>query len=120
MFYKVKQGDIIWLDFDPQMGREQKGRRPAIVISNNAFNEFTKSLAMLCPITNTDRNFPMHIRLDDRTVTNGVIMCDQAKVFDIQRRNASFIEAAPMEIVIEVTEMIKKIIEIEDDVDSAE
>lgn len=49
-----EQGDIVYLDFDPQSGHEQKGRRPALVISNNLFNRVS-SLTMVCPITHTDR-----------------------------------------------------------------
>jgi len=49
----VKQGDIIWLDFNPQTGHEQSGRRPALVVSNESFNRFSK-MAIVCPITNTD------------------------------------------------------------------
>jgi len=48
----VKQGDIIWLDFNPQTGHEQNGRRPAVVVSNESFNRFSK-MAIVCPITNT-------------------------------------------------------------------
>ena len=48
----VKQGDIIWLDFNPQTGHEQSGRRPAVVVSNESFNRFSK-MAIVCPITNT-------------------------------------------------------------------
>jgi mRNA interferase MazF len=47
----VKQGDLIWLDFDLQLGHEQKGRRPALVVSNETFNNFS-NLAIVCPITN--------------------------------------------------------------------
>ena len=49
-----EQGDIVYLDFDPQSGHEQKSRRPALVISNNLFNRVS-SLTMVCPITHTDR-----------------------------------------------------------------
>ena len=49
-----EQGDIVYLDFDPQSGHEQKGRRPALVVSNNLFNRVS-SLTMVCPITHTDR-----------------------------------------------------------------
>ncbi len=63
MLYIPMQGDIIFLGFDPRAGHEQKGRRPAVVVSNNVFNQFTR-LAMVCPITNTKRSFPLHIPLD--------------------------------------------------------
>ena len=61
----VKQGDIIKISFNPQSGHEQAGYRPAVVVSNNYFNNITK-LAMVCPITNSPNEFPLHIKLDDR------------------------------------------------------
>ena len=112
MAYHAKQGDIIWLDFDPQAGHEQKGRRPAIVVSNNKFNRFEKVTAMVCPITNTDRSIPIHVKLDARTKTNGVIMCDQAKILDLQGRNADLIEKAPDDIIIEVVDIVIGFVEI--------
>jgi len=66
----VKQGDIIKLNFDPQSGREQAGYRPAVVISNDIFNIKT-NMEIVCPITNTNRSFPLHIPLDNRTTTTG-------------------------------------------------
>lgn len=84
MSYTPEQGDIITLEFDPQAGHEQKGRRPAIVVSNNTFNNFTK-IAMVCPITNTNRGFPLHVVLDARVTTTGVVMCEQVKL-SIYRR----------------------------------
>ena len=68
-----EQGDIVYLDFNPQAGHEQRGRRPAVVISNNMYNRFSKML-MLCPITNTNKEHPFHIKLDGRTKTTGVIL----------------------------------------------
>jgi mRNA interferase MazF len=107
----VRQGDIVWLNFDPQSGHEQKGRRPALVVSNAVFHSITKTTAMVCPITKTDKNSPIRIRLDSRTITAGVIMCDQAKIFDVASRDASFIEKAPVDIVAEVIDIISGIIE---------
>jgi len=114
MSYKAKQGDIIWINFDPQAGIEQKGRRPAIVVSNETFNTFTKRGAMICPITNTDRGIPLHVNLDDRTKTTGVILTDQAKILDLTQRNAAYIEKAPKEIILEVIDIISGFIEIEE------
>lgn len=110
----VKQGDIIRLDFDPQAGREQSGRRPALVVSNSSFTQTTRTTAMVCPITRTDKSLPFHIRLDDRTQTTGVVLCDQAKIFDIQARNYEFVEEAPKDIVLEVVDIINGFVEIED------
>ena len=72
-----EQGDIVYLDFDPQAGHEQRGRRPALVVSNNLFNRVS-SLTMVCPITHTDKGHPFHIRLDDTTKTDGVVLCEDA------------------------------------------
>jgi mRNA interferase MazF len=109
----VKQGDIIWLDFDPQTGHEQKGRRPALVISNETFNNFS-SLAIVCPITNTNKNHPFHVKLDKRTKTKGVVLSDQSRTLDIKARNYEFIEKIPNDILIEVIDIIGGFIEGED------
>lgn len=111
MGYIPEQGDIILLEFDPQAGHEQKGRRPAFVASNNIFNQFTK-MAIVCPITNTNKGFPLHVRLDERTKTTGVIMCEQAKSLDISARNASFLEKVPEDILEEVIDILIGFIEV--------
>ena len=106
----VKQGSIVWLDFDPQAGYEQKGRRPALVISNDTFNNFSK-MAIVCPITNTDKNHPFHIKLNENTKTTGVILCDQARTLDINARKYEFIENIPEVILLEVIDIIFGFIE---------
>jgi mRNA interferase MazF len=111
MVYIPEQGDIILLEFDPQAGHEQKGRRPAFVVSNNTFNQFTR-IAVVCPITNTNKGFPLHIPLDEKTNTIGVIMCEQVKSLDISARNALFLEKAPKDILEEVIDIITGFIEI--------
>ncbi|MCL2855241.1 MAG: type II toxin-antitoxin system PemK/MazF family toxin [Defluviitaleaceae bacterium] len=103
----VKQGDIVWMDFDPQLGHEQKGRRPALIVSNEDFHFATNQrMAMVCPVTNANRPFPLHIPLDSRTQTTGHIMCEQVKVFDIRIRNVQYIEAVPDDILDEVIDVI--------------
>lgn len=106
-----EQGDIIYLDFDPQSGHEQRGRRPALVLSNNVYNRFN-NLLMVCPITNTDRGLPFHVKLDARTKTTGVIMCDQARTLDVSARNGSFEEKAPADLVAEAVDLVISFIEI--------
>jgi mRNA interferase MazF len=108
----VKQGSLVWLNFDPQTGHEQKGRRPALVISNETFNHFS-NLAIVCPITNTDKDYPFHIKLDERTKTTGVILCDQARALDINAREYEFIETIPDDIVSEVIDIMYGFIEME-------
>ena len=106
MGYIPEQGDIILLQFDPQAGHEQKGRRPALVVSNTTFNQFTK-IAIVCPITNTNRAFPLHVPLDERTKTTGVIMCEQVKSLDISARKATFLERASEDILEEVVDILR-------------
>ena len=99
--YCPAKGDFIALTFDPQSGHEQKGRRPALVISNTLFNDKT-GLAMVCPITNTDRKSPLHVRLPETCVLTGVVMVEQVKSVDYHSRKAKFIERAPQPILNEV------------------
>ena len=106
-----EQGDIVYLDFDPQAGHEQKGSRPALVVSNDLFNRVS-SLTMVCPITHTDRNHPFHLRLDGRTKTDGVILCDQARMLDLTSRHATFAEKAPADLIAEAVDMIMGFLEI--------
>ncbi|MDR0917124.1 MAG: type II toxin-antitoxin system PemK/MazF family toxin [Oscillospiraceae bacterium] len=103
--YTPIYGDIIWLDFDPQSGHEQSGRRPAIVVNNSEYHIYTKTLTIVCPITNANRHFPLHVPLDG-TVTTGYIMCEQVKALDISSRNAEFIERAPNDIMGYVTHLL--------------
>jgi mRNA interferase MazF len=108
----VKQGDIVWLDFDPQTGHEQKGRRPALVVSNETFNNFSK-LAIVYPITKTDKNYPFHVKLDKRTGTTGVVLYDQTRTLDINARNYEYIETIPKDILLDIVDIIAGFIEIE-------
>jgi len=114
MEYVPEQGDIIILEFDPQAGREQKGKRSAFVVSNSVFNHFTK-MAVVCPISNTDRGFPLHISLDQNTdqntKTKGVIMCEQVKSLDVSARKATFLEKAPNDILEEVIDVLVGFVE---------
>lgn len=106
-----EQGDIVYLDFDPQAGHEQKGRRPALVVSNDLFNRIS-SLTMVCPITHTDRGHPFHVRLDGRTKTDGIVMCDQARMLDLASRRAVFEEKAPADLVAEAVDLLIGFVEI--------
>ena len=107
----VKQGDIIFLDFETGAGHGQKGRRPAIVISNHLFNQFS-GLAMVCPITHTDKNHPLHIRLEETLKTKGVILCDQARILDVTARNAFFVESVSLDLVTRLSDMISGFVEL--------
>lgn len=111
MNYIPKQGDIIYLDLHPQIGHEQTGRRPAVVVSCNEFNRFS-TVHFVCPITNTDRPNPFHVPLDERTKVTGFIMCDQGKTLDIKARNVQFAEGLPYDIMREVSDILIGIVEL--------
>jgi len=110
MAYQPKQGDIVVIDFDPQAGHEQKGRRPCIIASNDQFYIRTK-LAMVCPITNTVSRFPMHVLLDGRSRTTGEITCEQVKCLDINARNPSYKETISDDLLDEVIDLICSFVE---------
>ena len=103
--YVPAQGDLVALNFDPQAGHEQKGRRPALVISKEAFNKGT-GMAICCPITNTDRRVPLHVPIASRTSLNGFVMCEQVKSLDFKARGFKFIESAPCDVVDDVLAII--------------
>lgn len=91
MTYIPQKGDFVAVNFDPQTGHEQKGRRPALVISNTLFNKHT-GLAMVCPITNTNRKFPFHVAVPEESSLTGFIMVEQVKSIDFRKRKIKYIE----------------------------
>ena len=106
----VKQGDIIKVNFNPQMGHEQAGYRPALVVSNDIFQTQTR-LAIVCPITNTDNKFPLHVSLDSRTKTTGVVLCEHIRTLDLNSRPYIFIERIPDDILDKIIDIISAEIE---------
>ena len=107
----VKQGDIIKVSFNTDLEQEQQGSYPAIVVSNNEFNKRTK-LAVVCPITNTDNSFPLHVPLDKRTSTTGVILCEHMRTLDLNARKNRHVERVPADILKLVTDIVSAEIEI--------
>ena len=107
--YVPEQGDIVALNFDPQSGHEQKGRRPAIIMSNKIFNQHL-GLAFACPITNTKRDFPFHIAVESENIT-GYIMAEQMKSIDYKSRNIKFIEKANAQMVNDILSIIDSILD---------
>lgn len=99
--YVPQKGDFVMVTLDPQSGHEQKGRRPALVISNTLFNKHT-GLAIVCPITNTDWNFPFHVKVADQSSITGYIMVEQVKSIDFVSRKVRLVKKAPSEILNEV------------------
>ena len=97
----VRQGDIVLVNFTPQSGHEQAGKRPAVVVSNDVFNEKT-SMTIVCPVTNADNKFPLHVPLDGRTRTTGVILCEHVKALDIEAWGYKVVERALSDILARV------------------
>lgn len=79
------RGDLVWLDFDPQAGREQAGRRPAIVLSELEFNERT-GFAVVCPITSQSKNYAFEVPIPEGLPFTGVVLTDQFKSLDVRNR----------------------------------
>ena len=87
-----KQGDIIFLDFDPQAGHEQAGRRPALVVSEQAFNQ-TTGFAAVCPITNQGKGYPFEVPLTGTQKATGYVLSDQFKSLDIRARGFKIVDS---------------------------
>ena len=103
--YIPNKGDVIAVSFDPQSGHEQKGRRPALVISNDLFNQST-GLAIVCPITRTRRGVPFHVSLPEETSVTGFVMVEQVKAIDFRARRVKLIEKAPVSTLNEVLSIL--------------
>lgn len=103
--YIPRQDDIIAITFDPQSGHEQKGSRPALVVSKGLFNRST-GLAIVCPLTNTDRGFPFHLPVPASSSLTGFIMVEQVKSVDFSTRRAKRIESASDELLANVLSIL--------------
>lgn len=106
--YIPERGDLIWLNFTPQAGHEQAGKRPAIVISPSSYNSKT-SLMIACPITSKVKNYPFEVSVNGKKIS-GVVLSDQVKSLDWKVREASFIEKASDIVISEVQEKLALLI----------
>ena len=105
--HKPRQGDIVDISLDPQAGHEQAGRRPALVVWGNDTLNLIPGMALLCPISNTDNGFPLHIPLDSFSKhTTGYVLCEQSKVLDLNERNASFRDRASNAVLQQVLDIL--------------
>ncbi len=108
--YIPKQGDIVFLDFNPTKGHEQAGMRPAVVISTNIFNQNTK-MVMLCPITSNNKEFPTHYQLEDTKRVHGSVLCEHIRSIDYEIRNLKFVEQLSSNDFISVLTLLNACIE---------
>jgi len=96
--YVPRKGDIVYLDFDAQAGHEQRRRRPALVVSNDVFNQRT-GLCIACPITSTSRGFPLHLPLPEGLSVTGFVMIEQVMSVDFRFRRAQKAVTAPAAVL---------------------
>ena len=92
------RGSLVWLEFTPQAGRKQAGRRPAIVLTTRAYHE-RSALAVVCPITSTEHGWPMEVKLPEGLAVSGVILVDQIRSIDRDARFLKIVGSAPPEIL---------------------
>ncbi|MCL2793569.1 MAG: endoribonuclease MazF [Spirochaetaceae bacterium] len=102
--YIPERGDIVWLNFNPQAGHEQKEKRPAIVISPKEYNGKT-GLGLFCPITSIIKNYPFEVKIENKKIT-GVVLSDQIKSLDWKTREIEFIAKEAPDTIAEITDKI--------------
>jgi mRNA interferase MazF len=107
--YIPERGDIVWLNFNPQAGHKQRGRRPALILSAKIYNEKT-SLCIALPITSKIKGYPFEVALPKNLPIEGVILSDQIKNLDFSVREVSFICKVPNSIVTTVQRNIMALI----------
>lgn len=110
--YQPERGDFIWLDFTPQAGTEQAGRRPALVLSPRDFNIAT-GLVVVCPLTSTQTGSKFEVPVPRGTKLAGVVLSHQFRTLDWLARNAQFHSKANEDLMCEILGRIKAILSIE-------
>jgi mRNA interferase MazF len=106
--YCPDSGELIWIDFDPQSGREQAGRRPALVLSPRLYNQRSR-LCVLCPITSQAKGYPFEVQVEAGGI-NGVVLSDQVKSLSWEPRRSEFICEAPDAALVHTRAKIKALI----------
>ncbi|HVH26691.1 MAG TPA: endoribonuclease MazF [Vicinamibacterales bacterium] len=104
--YVPDAGDLVWLTFDRQAGHEQRGRRPALILSPRAYN-WKARLAIACPITSQVKGYPFEVRLPPGGKISGVVLADHVKNLDWQARRVVFDAKAPADVLIDVRERLR-------------
>lgn len=101
MAYVPARGDLVWLEFDPQTGHEQAGRRPALVVSHAEYNKKV-GLAVFCPVTSQVKGYPFEVVLPAGLAVTGVVLSDQVKSLDWRARRAARIASVPTNVLEQV------------------
>lgn len=103
--YVPDAGDLVWLTFDPQAGREQAGRRPALVLSPAGYNR-KSGLALMCPVTSKAKGYPFEVPLPEDLPLSGVVLADHLKSLDWRKRRIELIARAPTEVTGDVLDRL--------------
>ncbi len=106
-----ERGDVVWLDFDPQAGHEQKGRRPAVVISPSSYNG-KAGLFLACPVTNQRKGYPFETSVPDALPVQGFVLCDQLRSLDWRARHAELICRLPVEVIEDIAAKVIVLVEV--------
>ena len=106
MPYIPERGDAVWLNFNPQTGHEQAGRRPVVVISPASYNQKV-GLALFCPITNQAKGYPFEVAIPKNKNISGIVLSDQLKSLDWRARNVEFVVKLPGSVVDDVLKKLK-------------
>lgn len=109
--YVPDSGDIVWLDFEPQSGHEQKGRRPALVLSPAVYNKKV-GLMVCCPLTTQIKGYPFEVRVESAEGRRSVVLSDQVKSLDWLARNAERKGRASDDELAEVLGKIKTLLKL--------
>ncbi len=104
--YIPDAGDLVWRTFDPQAGHEQRGRRPALILSPRIYNQKAR-LAIACPITSQAKGYPFEVPLPAGGKISGVVLADHVKNLDWQARRVVFEAKAPADILTDVRERLR-------------
>ncbi len=104
-----ERGDIVWLDFAPQAGREQSGRCPALTLSPAPYDAKV-GLALFCPITSRVKNYPFEVALPVGLAVSGVVLADQIRSFDWRTRNATFVALSPVSVLVAVQDYVEALL----------
>ena len=107
--YVPERGDIVWLQFNPQAGHEQSGKRPALVLSPKAYNSKV-GLAIFCPVTSKIKDYPFEVILPEKMEIAGAVLADQVKSLDWRVRKAKKIGCLPRTLLKEVFAKIRPLL----------
>ena len=108
--YVPDRGDLVWLEFTPQAGSEQRGRRPALVLSPKSYNGRV-GLALFCPLTSKVKGYPFEVELPDGYAVSGVVLSDQLKSLDWRSGRVKFIERISPDVMAMVTVRVLALLE---------